>query len=332
MEPVTQLAFSATIARTGLGRISPMATAAVILAGTLPEIDVLSAAAGPHAFFLLHRTVTHSILGAAILAVLVAFALWRSGRKREVRRPRLGYLLIAAFCGAAGNLALSLGDNFGEKLLWPFSSKWYVLNLWPQLDPWMLLLLALVLGLPWLLAVVGEEMGAPPKHGVSLVGVIALAMVVLYCGWRAEMHSVAVVKLYSYSYHGAKPDRVAAFPTPISPLDWRGVVDTYNTIDVLPVPLWPNANFQPNMAFTNYKITDSEGLKVAADAPGVAGWRNFAIFPFASIQETETGQQATFRDLRYADSGMFRIDPSVTVDLNFSNKVTKVTWHLGPPQ
>jgi membrane-bound metal-dependent hydrolase YbcI (DUF457 family) len=331
LEPVTQLAFSAAIARTGINRLSPMATAAVLIAGVLPEIDVLSAIAGPHAFFLLHRTVTHSILGATILAVLVAFLLWRSGRKREWNRPKFPALLIAALCGAAGNLALSLGDTFGEKLFWPFSSKWYVLNLWPQLDPWMLALLALVLGLPWLLAVVGEEMGAPRKHGVSIMGIVALVLVAAYCGMRAELRSQAIVELYSYSYHGAKPDRVGAFPTPISPFDWRGVVDTYNAIDVLPAPLGPNADFQPNMAFTNYKVEDSAGLKAAEKAPGMAGWRNFAIFPFAAIQDTETGQEATFRDVRFSQTGQFLMDPVVTVDLDTNNKVTKVTWHLGPP-
>jgi membrane-bound metal-dependent hydrolase YbcI (DUF457 family) len=332
LDPVTQLAFSATISRTGVGRLSPMAAWAVVLAGILPEADNLSAIGGPHIFFLLHRTVLHSILGGAVIAVCVAYFLWRMGQKREINRPKFVGLLIAACCGAAGNLALILGDNFGEKLFWPFSQKWYVLNLWPQLDPWLLALLVLVTGIPWLLSVVQQEMGAPPKHGISIGGVIALLLVAGYCGWRAKLHSEAVVELYSYSYHGAKPDRVGAFPTPISPFHWRGVVDTYNAIDVVTVPLGPNADFEPNMAFTNYKVEDSQALKVAENAPQLAGWRNFAIFPFAQIHDTETGKQATFRDLRYSETGEFQMDPTVTVDLDTFNKITKVRWHFGAPQ
>lgn len=308
-----------------------MGALAVILGGIVPEIDNFSAIAGAHAFFLVHRTVTHSILGGAIIAVAIAWFLWKTGQKREINRPKFLGLLIAACCGVAGNLALSLGDNFGEKLFWPFSQKWYVLNLWPQLDPWLLGLLVLVTGIPWLLSVVGEEMGAPRKHGVSVVGVVALLIVVAYCGWRADLRSQATVELYSYSYHGAKPDRVGAFPTGISPFNWRGVVDTYNSIDVLPVPLGPNADFEPDMARTNYKVQNSKALKVAENAPQLAGWRNFAIFPFAQIQDTETGEQATFRDLRYSETGQFQMDPTVTVDLNTYDKITKITWHLGAP-
>lgn len=309
-----------------------MAAAAVLIAGILPDVDFLSAIAGPHAFFLLHRTVTHSILGAAILAALVALLLWRMGQKSEIGRPPLGRLMMAAFCGAAGNLALCLGDTYGEKLFWPFSAKWYVLDLWPQLDPWLLLLLAVAVGLPWLLAIIGEEMGARRKRGASVSGIVALLLVAAYCGWRVKLHSEAMVLLYSNTYHGDRPDSVGAFPTSVSPFDWRGVVDTYNSVDVVPVPLGPNGDFEPNMAFTNYKVEDSAALKAAENAPGMAAWRNFAIFPFAQIEDTDRGEEATFRDLRFSETGTFLMDPTVTVDLTASNTITKVTWHFGPPQ
>jgi inner membrane protein len=326
------MAVSATMARAGVRRFSPLATTAVIVAGVIPGIDFLSVIGGPRAYLTLHRTVTHSIVGAAVLAVLVAFVLWRIGRKWEPEPARFLGLLAAAACGVAGHLLLELGDNYGEKLFWPFSRKWYAWNLWPQLDPWLLLLLAVTLGVPWLLAVVGEEMGAPRKRGASVSGIVALLLVAGYCGWRARMHSDALLKLYTNTYHGEQALAVEAFPTAMSPFHWRGVVDTYNSIDIVPIQLGPNASFQPDMALTNFKPQSSPILKAAESAPGLATWRNFARFPIAQVTRTETGHEVFFRDLRYTDAGNFWLNPTVTVELDKLDKVTKVKWRFGVPQ
>lgn len=332
MEPITHLAISATMARAGLKRASTLATTAVLVAGLLPDIDVIGIAAGPRAYLFMHRTFTHSILGAAAIAVLVAWVLWRLGRKREIEPARFGGLLIAAACGVTGHLLLDLGDNYGEKLLWPFQSKWYAWNLWPQLDPWLLLMLAVVLGVPWLLAIVGEEMGAQPKRGASLSGMAALALVVAYCGWRAKLHTEAETELYSSTYHGALAINVEAFPSPMSPYIWRGVVDTYNSIDVVQVQLGSHSYFDADMALTHFKLDASPELKAAEAAPGVGAWRNFARFPVADLERTEAGHEVTFRDLRYERSGRFWLNPTVTVELDKSDKVTKVDWRFGVPE
>jgi inner membrane protein len=332
VDPITHLAVSATMARAGLKRASPLASTAVVLAGTVPDIDVVGVVAGPRAYLALHRTFTHSIPGATAIAVLVAWLLWRLGRKREIEPARFGGLLIAAACGAAGHLLLDLGDNYGEKLFWPFQSKWYALNLWPQLDPWLLLMLAVVLGVPWLLAIVGEEMGAQPKRGASVSGIAALALVAIYCGWRAKLHSEAVTELYSSTYHGALALNVEAFPTPMSPYNWRGVVDTYNSIDVVQVELGAHSYFDPDMALTHFKLEQSPELKAAEAAPGVAAWRSFARFPVADLERTETGHEVSFRDLRYERSGRFWLNPTVAVELDKNGKVTKVNWRFGVPE
>jgi membrane-bound metal-dependent hydrolase YbcI (DUF457 family) len=320
------------MARAGVRRFSPLATTAVVIAGVIPGIDFLSVIAGPHAYLLLHRTVTHSILGVVLLALLVAWALWLIGRKWEPEPARFLGLLGAAACGVAGHLLLDLGDNYGEKLFWPFSQKWYAWNLWPQLDPWLLLLLAVALGVPWLLSVVGEEMGAQRKRGASVSGIVALALVAGYCGWRARMHSDALVLLYSNTYHGAQPLAVEAYPSAMSPFRWRGVIDTYNSIDIVQMQLGPNPSFEPDMALTNYKPPSSPVLKAAENAPGLATWRNFARFPIAQVIRTDTGHQVFFRDLRYTDAGNFWLNPTVTIDLDKLNRVTKVKWRFGVPQ
>lgn len=333
MEPITQMAVAATMARAGVRRFSPLATTAVVVASVIPAIDFLSVLGGPHAYLVGHRTFTHSIIGGVVLAVLVAWVLWRIGRKWEPEPARFLGLLGAALCGVAGHLLLDLGDNYGEKLLWPFNGKWYAWNLWPQLDPWLLLLLLVALGVPWLLSVVGEEMGAQRRRGVSISGIVALLLVASYCGWRARLHSQVLVELYSNTYHGQQAQSVEAFPKPMSPRDWRGLINTYKSIDVVQVQLGSNPHFDPDMALTHFKPENSPTLKAAERAPGLATWRSFARFPVAEVTSTEKGgHDVFFRDLRYTDAGNFWSNPTVTVHLDKLDKVTKVDWRFGVPQ
>jgi membrane-bound metal-dependent hydrolase YbcI (DUF457 family) len=333
VEPVTQMAVAATMARAGVRRFSPLATTAIVVAALVPGIDFLSVMGGPHAFLVFHRTYTHSIFGGFVLAVLVAWALWLIGRKWEPEPARFLGLLGASLLGVAGHLLLDLGDNYGEKLLWPFNSKWYAWNLWPQLDPWLLLLLLVALGIPWLLSVVSEEVGAQRRRGPLLSGIIALVLIAGYCGWRARLHSEALVKLYSNTYHGEQALAVEAFPTAMSPFDWRGVIDTYNTIDIVEMRLGPHPHFEPDMALTHFKPKSSPALKAAENAPGLATWRHFARFPIATVSPTEKGgHKVFFRDLRYAKPGNFWVNPTVTVDLNKLNQVTGEKWRFGVPE
>jgi inner membrane protein len=326
------MAVAATMARAGVRRFSPLATTAVVVAALIPAIDFIGVTGGPQAYLVFHRTYTHSIVGGAVLALLVALALWLVGRKWEPEPARFPGLLGAALLGVAGHLLLDLGDNYGEKLFWPFNSKWYAWNLWPQLDPWLLLLLLIVLGVPWLLSVVSEEVGAQRRRGPLLSGIVSLVLIAGYCGWRARMHDEALVKLYSSTYHGEQPLAVEAFPTAMSPFHWRGVIDTYNSIDIVQMELGPDARFEPDMALTHFKPKSSPQLKAAEKAPGLATWRHFARFPIATVTRTQKGYDVFFRDLRYTDAGNFWLNPTVTVQLNKQNQVAGEKWRFGVPE
>jgi hypothetical protein len=187
--------------------------------------------------------------------------------------------------------------------------------------------LAALLGVPWLLALIDEEMGARRKRGPTISGIVALALVAVYLGWRGKLHADAFTELYSNTYHGEQAMAVEAFPTALSPYAWRGVVSTYNSIDTVPVVL--GSYFDPSMALTHFMAEQSPTLKAAEAAPGLSTWRNFARFPLADVERTYTGHEVVFRDLRYDPVSHFWLNPIVTVDLDKSNRVTKVSWRFG---
>jgi membrane-bound metal-dependent hydrolase YbcI (DUF457 family) len=328
MDPLTHAATAAVVGRAGLRKLSPLAMAAVVIAGLAPDADLLGRLGGPRTYVLLRRGVTHSLLGALVLAALVAWILWRAGRRREPVPARLSPLLLAACLGASIHLVLDWGDSYGERLLWPFRKSWYVGGLWPQIDPCWLALLLLAVGVPWLLSLVGEEIGARPRRGVDWSAVVALGLLASYAGWRASLHNRAVALLESSTFHRAVPEAVEAFPEAYSPLTWRGVVSTARTFEVVAVPLAPGDTFDPDLSRTFYKPEESEPLKRARELPDVRWWLAFARFPLATVEPTEDGTRIEFRDLRFERSAEPWGQPVLRVVFDRQLQLRQLSWQL----
>lgn len=331
MDPFTHAAVSALAGRAGLQRLSRFAMVAVVAGGLLPDVDVLSRLGGVRPYVLFHRTATHSLLGAGLLGLAVAFVLWRWGEHNTWEQTRPLGLLLAALCGAALHLLLDLGDSYGEQLLWPWKQHWYAAALWPQLDPWLLILLLVAVGVPWLLALVGEEMGARRRRGPDGAAIAGLVVVALYCGWRASLHARAVALLESSTFHRAVPEQVEAFPESYSPLVWRGVAATAASYEVVSVPVGPGARFDPDFSRTFYKPEDSPELKVARSLPDVQRWLRFARFPLAQVELTDEGYRIAFRDLRFSVRERFWSNPVVLVELNRARQPQRIQWQFGTP-
>ncbi len=92
MDPFTHLLTGACLARAGFNRKAAYATAAMIVAADLPDIDTLWGIGGPVAALQHHRGWTHTFFGvpfeaAAVVAVAWLWHRWRS-RRRNLRTAR----------------------------------------------------------------------------------------------------------------------------------------------------------------------------------------------------------------------------------------------------
>ena len=88
----------------------------MIFAGTLADIDLVTALFGPAAYFAGHRTFTHSILGTIAIVALVGI-LTRYLFEKQPESWRV--MLLAVTCAATLHLLLDLGQSEGVTLLWP---------------------------------------------------------------------------------------------------------------------------------------------------------------------------------------------------------------------
>lgn len=304
MDPVTHALLSASLDRAGLRRVSRNALWILVIAGTVADLDLLSYFGGARAYFHYHFALLHSILGSAIVAVIVALAFYFYSRRAPARpsHPPLRFAPVLLLCiiGAAVHVLFDCLGADGVQLFWPFRTRWFALDLLPQIDPWILAALIIGIVLPALFRLVSEEIGErKKKKTVSKGAVAAILVVVLYTGWRGVLHQHAIETLMSYDYHGAAPLSAGAFPDSASPFLWRGLVDTANTIEQIDVPLNSGEEFHAASSLTTYKPANSRALDAARRALLADQFLRYARFPYAETQTIPNGTLVTIRDLRF---------------------------------
>jgi inner membrane protein len=301
VEPVTHGLTSLALGRAGLNKVTRMATPMLLVAGYAPDVDWLTYFLGPQSMLLYRRAITHSLTGAAVLAVLIAAGFWWFGRKHPTAPIRFSRALIMCGIGTGTHLLLDLPNRYGVKLYWPFRASWVSWNIIETIDLWVLAALLLGLLMPGLFRLVSEEIGArPERRGPQRGAIVALSLLAVYATGRFVLHERAVQVLSARLYHGEAPLTVEAYPSHVSPLAWRGVVETDNTIEEAEVRLGSGTTFDPDRGVTNYKPDPSPMLDAARKTHAFAQLLPFARFPLARVVRLRDGYRVELRDLRFA--------------------------------
>ena len=334
MEPVTHALASLAMASAGLDRVTRLAAPMLLVSGLAADLDWVSYAGGARVFLAVHRTATHSLLGTAIIAVVTAAAFVMLSRRigpepklpaRTAARPsriRFSRALGVCAAGATIHLLLDLTNSYGVKLLWPFQQKWYGWDLDTRVDPLLLVLLAAALLLPVLFRLVTEEISGTVTRGGKAATLALLAVIFVYFGARAVWHLRALELVSSRLYAGERPLRAASSPD-VSPLKWRGVVETPAAMDEVPVSLWPGDVFNPENARTYFKPDESPALEAARQSDSGKAFLAFARFPLATLESTPFGGRIRIRDLRFDSPGGEYGTVIAVIDVNSDSKVVR---------
>ncbi len=130
MDNLTHSLVGLTAAKAGLDRLSPGATVLCVLAANAPDVDVVVLlTSGRWPFLHHHRGITHSIVGCAVLAVLLPLLFyagdWIISRiKNRNRQVRLGGLMLASILVTATHPILDWTNNYGMRFLLPWNARW----------------------------------------------------------------------------------------------------------------------------------------------------------------------------------------------------------------
>lgn len=227
MEPITHLLTGAVLSRTGFNRKAASMTAAMVVAAEFPDIDVAWGILGPVVGFQHHRGITHTYLGIAVEAVILAsvfsaFDRWRSGGKATAS---WGWLYAGTLVALLSHLLLDWTNNYGVRPMFPFDPHWYAGSFVFIFEPVMFGLLLLALVAPMLFGLINSEVGASNKkfrgRGWAIAALLGVAALF---GFRYVEHGKAL----QIALDNAPPGTTSVFasPHPINPFAWSTVSAT----------------------------------------------------------------------------------------------------------
>ena len=290
MDPLTHVLASYALKRAAFPRAARPVTFAMLIAGTIADIDFLSAYLGPSAYLTFYRTYCHSLLAALFFSLLVALPFFLGKRGPAENQTSPLPIFTAALAAAVLHLLLDLSQTTGVELFWPFSPRRFALDWVAHLDLWIPAILLAGILLPMLSSLVTEEIGAKSKGPRGRLGAsLALAAMILYLVARFVLHTNALAVLESRSYRGESPRRVAAFADSNSPFRWHGIVETERALHDVKVEVGPGGSFDPDAATTSYKPESSSALDAARDTATARRFLHVARFPKATVEKSPQG-------------------------------------------
>src|SRR5260370_9816851 len=119
---LTHALASFSLKRVAFPRLRRSATIAMIIAGTIADIDSLSRFAGPSAFLTFYRTHCHSLLAALFFSLLVTLPFLLRKREPTGSQTSPALIFLAALAAAVLHLLMDVCQSAGFELLWPFSA------------------------------------------------------------------------------------------------------------------------------------------------------------------------------------------------------------------
>jgi membrane-bound metal-dependent hydrolase YbcI (DUF457 family) len=329
MDPLTHALASYALKRAAFPRVARPLTIAIVLAGTLANIDALSAYLGPSAFFHTYRTYCHSLLAAFLIALFLTLSFLPINRRSPENQLALRTVFFATLSAALLHLLMDLCQTEGLELLWPFSARRFALDWVAHLDLWILALLLFGILMPNLAGLVTEEIGAKSKAPRGRIGaVLSLAAILLYLVLRFTLHGNAIASLESRSYRGESPKKAAALADSSSPFKWDGVIETERALHSLSLTLGPASAFDPESAVTSYKPESSPALDAALETDTARQFLQAARFPKASVEQVPTGFRVTLRAFPYdADSRSgWRVEAVIDTDASGKILAQQFLW------
>jgi len=296
MDNLTHTLTGIALSRAGLNRKTRFATLALIVGSNAPDVDILTRFKGSVAYLEYHRGITHSLLGASGLAVVLAFLIYIPGRlartKPSTRVPDVRWLVLLCWIAVLSHVLLDFTNAYGVRLLLPFSGRWFAWDIMPIIDPMLLLLLVAGLCLPLLFRLISEEVGAS-KTGYRRGSILALVAMVVLWGLRDIGHRRVLALLEANNYNDEPPERAGAFPT-LNPFSWTGVVETDSAYHVLPASALAS-DVAAEYATLFRKPQPSAALQAALQTHVGRVFSDFARFPWAQVEPLSDDQDSPRR-------------------------------------
>jgi inner membrane protein len=343
MEPLAHTLAGACLAESGLKRLSPLATSTLVIAANIPDVDGACYLHGADLAFALRRGWTHGVLAMAALPLALTAAMLALDRllcrRDPARAPASPWALLGlSILGVLSHPFLDWLNNYGVRLLMPFSDRWFYGDALFIVDPWLWLILGGAVTLAWtthrrgivtaaalglattavmllapivpewaraawfaglaIWALAGARVAAPRRPAIARW---ALLLAGLYIAVMFAGSRIAERQVRELARaRGWAADQVAAMPVPAEPLRRSVIVVSGSRYLFVPVT-WTTGPGEAVEPTVFEKGGQDPAVEAALRAPFVQGVRAWLRFPSYEVLPLPAGgRRVIIRDARFA--------------------------------
>ena len=279
----------AALSEAGLKERTRFAGAALMIAANLPDIDVLAFMTGTPSVAI-RRGWTHGVLAQALLPVFLTAGFlmldrWRPPR-RDGARVRGAALLLLGYIGVLSHVAMDWLNNYGVRLLMPYSGRWFYGDSIFIVDPWL-----------WLTFATGAVLARRARRpAIAAAAVVVAALYIAAMVMSARAARQFVIESWTTA-EGRPPVQLMVGPVPIDPLRRTVIVDAGDyyrrgTFSWIPRRLTLNPARIPK------NDRDPAAVQAQADRQfkAILVW---ARFPYYELTKDPDGVRVTVADMRF---------------------------------
>jgi inner membrane protein len=296
MDNVCHTLVGAAFGEAGLKHRTRFGAAALMISANIPDVDVLVflTGASPVAF---RRGITHGIVAQLLLPVLLTAIFVLVARLRP-RPPsddgpplRPGWLLLLALAGVYSHVSLDWLNNYGVRVLTPFSWQWFYGDSVFIVDP----LLWLMLGVgAWL-----SRRHVAPRPARGALAFAACYILVMVMSARAAR---GIVERVWRETRGVAPVALMVGPIPVSPFTREVVVDAGDHYERGAFSWWSRSvTFFPEKIPKN--ADRPEVAAATATSPHIRAFLVWSRFPYWTIERRGERTQVFVADMRFPNRG-----------------------------
>ena len=187
MDPIAHTLVGASLAKTRLKTLTPLATTILVLAANAPDIDVISMFGGRDVSLGFRRGWTHGLLAMIVLPLILAGLVMIADRllakMRNVPcRARARPVIALSYIGVITHPLLDWLNTYGVRLLMPFDNRWFYGDALFIVDPWVWLLGGTVV----VLLTTKKNTNQKPERKISIrhlwttLGILLTALVISF--------------------------------------------------------------------------------------------------------------------------------------------------------
>jgi inner membrane protein len=266
-----------------------------MISANIPDLDVLVFATGtPPVSF--RRGITHGVVAQLLLPIVLTGVFMVAAKLRPPRDGDNGpplkpaWLLLLSFAGVYSHVFLDFLNNYGVRLLTPFSWRWFYGDSVFIIDPWL-----------WLMLGVGIWLTRRRQVRTPVRGALILATAYIVLMLVSARTARGIVERVWHDMRSASPVALMVGPLPLTPFTREVIVDAGDHYETGMFSWW-------SMSLTMSrdpvpKNNDRPEVAIAREAPNIRAFLVWSRFPYWTLMPEGQNVRVSVFDMRFAGGG-----------------------------